>query len=65
MGENQPFHFKSTSGTGEQPFTCPVCNGQGSVQRPPWVAGDQEIWETTGTNAHTCPACHGKGIVWR
>lgn len=48
-----------------RPFTCPVCNGHGTVSRPPWVAGDQPSWVDTGTTPYSCPACQGKGLVWR
>jgi len=47
------------------PFCCPVCNGSGTVQRPPEVAGDQETWvNSSAYNEYTCKACNGEGIVW-
>jgi len=48
----------------KQPFTCPVCCGHGTVQKPPWVAGDQQTWSSGHTGWYTCPACTGEGIVW-
>ncbi len=42
---------------------CPVCDGQGTVSRPPWVAGDQPTWIDTQTAPYPCKACHGKGAV--
>ena len=42
---------------------CPVCSGQGTVSRPPWIAGDQETWVATGTALYPCHACNGKGWI--
>ena len=28
-------------------FTCPVCDGHGTVTRPPWIAGDQPTWTSS------------------
>jgi DnaJ-class molecular chaperone len=48
------------------PFTCPVCNGAGTVSRPPHVAGDQTSWGgSTAINQYPCRACNGSGILWR
>lgn len=46
------------------PHRCPVCNGQGKVQIPPWVAGDQRTYMTSGLNLYDCPGCAGRCIVW-
>ncbi len=47
------------------PYTCPVCNGAGTVSRPPTVAGDQATWmSSNAADAYECHACGGKGIVW-
>jgi hypothetical protein len=46
------------------PHRCPVCTGAGTVSRPPWVAGDQAEWASSGTATYPCRACDGKGIVW-
>ncbi len=46
------------------PFTCPTCHGQGTVSKPPYVAGDQSTWESTGTGLYPCPSCNGTGIIW-
>lgn len=32
------------------PSTCPKCGGQGTVQKPPWVAGDQTGWVSSTTS---------------
>lgn len=47
------------------PHTCPVCNGAGTVSRPPGIAGDQETW-TSGNafDTYPCRACTGTGIIW-
>lgn len=47
-----------------RPHTCPVCNGAGTVQRPPWVAGDQPSWAASSTRPYECKACLGTGIIW-
>ncbi len=47
------------------PFTCPTCGGHKTVQKPPWIAGDQQTW--LASNAHefySCPSCEGTGIIW-
>jgi DnaJ-class molecular chaperone len=48
----------------KQPFTCPVCNGHGTVSRPPHIAGDQLTWADSSTRTYECQACNGSGIVW-
>ena len=47
------------------PFTCPVCHGGQTVQKPPWVAGDQPTWVSAGTAQYPCLSCNGSGILWR
>ena len=46
------------------PHTCPVCNGYGTVSKPPWVAGDQATWVSTSVDPYPCPACGGAGVLW-
>jgi DnaJ-class molecular chaperone len=46
------------------PHKCPVCNGQGLVSRPPYIAGDQNEWFSSSAGPFTCHACGGSGIVW-
>ncbi len=47
------------------PFACPVCNGQKTVSKPPWVAGDQPTWSASNAwELYPCPSCNGAGIVW-
>ena len=45
------------------PHKCPVCDGSGSVSRPPWVAGDQQTWVTSGEMSFPCNACYGTGVL--
>lgn len=42
---------------------CPKCGGQKFVNKPPWVAGDQQTWSATSTNGHLCVVCNGQGVV--
>ena len=44
---------------------CPVCSGTGLVSRPPWVAGDQQVWAGTSFGPYPCKACDGIGMVLR
>lgn len=48
-----------------KPYCCPVCNGAGTVSRPPWIAGDIQAWESTSTAVYECKACQGTGVLWR
>lgn len=41
---------------------CPLCQGQGRVSKPPWIAGDQQTWVDTQTS-HVCHICNGVGII--
>lgn len=43
--------------------TCPKCDGQKIVGKPPWIAGDQRSWTTADTGTFTCPVCLGLGMV--
>lgn len=47
-----------------RPYKCPVCDGQGLVNKPPWLAGDQREWSSNTTGPYECKACKGSGIVW-
>jgi hypothetical protein len=42
---------------------CPKCNGQGFVSKPPWVAGDVDVWTSTACT-HTCDVCWGMKILY-
>ena len=48
-----------------RPFACPVCNGAGTVSRPPWVPGDQQTWVGNSTGGYHCNACNGSGLLWK
>lgn len=41
---------------------CPNCKGQKWVQKPPWIAGDQNTWSSTNAQ-YDCPTCNGKGYI--
>ena len=47
-----------------KPHKCPACDGTGLVSRPPWIAGDVNIYSTDGTGSYSCRACSGSGILW-
>ena len=42
--------------------TCPKCNGQGSVSKPPYVPGDVHQWSSTSIN-FICDVCNGAKII--
>lgn len=42
---------------------CPVCHGQGHLNKPPWIAGDQETWTSSTTETYECRVCRGRGII--
>lgn len=48
-----------------QPYKCPVCDGQGKLNKPPWVAGDQKEWQDINTGPYQCHACSGMGVLWK
>lgn len=48
----------------QKPYTCPVCNGHKTVQKPPWIPGDQTEWIMSSMETYPCPACDATGIVW-
>jgi len=45
-------------------YKCPVCNGQGTVSKPPHITGDQETWVDNSASPYTCHACSGTGVIW-
>ncbi len=46
------------------PHKCPVCNGQGLLTIPSWVAGDQESWVSSATGPYPCHKCAGDKVIW-
>lgn len=46
------------------PHKCPVCDGAGSISRPPWIPGDVPQWLASDTASHPCNACGGTGVLW-
>lgn len=47
-----------------KPHCCPVCNGSGKVEKPPYVPGDRNEWISSGTELYPCNSCKGTGIIW-
>ena len=43
---------------------CPKCNGQGTVSKPPYVAGDVNHWASS-SSAFQCDVCNGNKIIAR
>lgn len=41
---------------------CPKCDGQGTVSKPPHIAGDVFEWVSSEI-VHTCNVCNGKMII--
>ena len=41
---------------------CPKCDGQGSVSKPPNIAGDVLEWASSKTS-YTCNVCKGNMII--
>jgi len=41
---------------------CPKCNGQGSVSKPPHVAGDVHEWNSNQIS-FVCDVCNGAKII--
>ncbi len=51
------------SGNKETWQLCPKCSGQGHVNKPPYIAGDQHSWVAGNTGGYQCPVCAGRGMV--
>lgn len=61
---NDGEHYEEMAVSDEQPYQlCPLCNGQGKVSKPPWVAGDVHQWSGSSTCSYTCRVCNGRGII--
>lgn len=41
---------------------CPKCNGQGTVSKPPYVAGDVNQW-TSSSTSFQCDVCNGAKVL--
>lgn len=59
-----PAFSGSSLSTSHRPYVCPVCNGAGTVSRPPHIAGDQTSWSSSSCPLYICHACCGTGVVW-
>lgn len=43
---------------------CPKCNGQGMIEKPPYLAAEETEWISTGV-AFTCDVCNGAKVLAR
>jgi len=41
---------------------CPKCSGQGTVSKPPYLAGDINQWSDS-VGQHECNVCKGEMII--
>ena len=41
---------------------CPKCNGQGTVSKPPYIAGDVYEWSSSSCQFQ-CDVCNGQKII--
>ena len=41
---------------------CPKCHGQGTVSKPPYIAGDVFQWSSTSA-LHVCDVCNGAKVI--
>lgn len=48
-----------------RPYKCPVCDGQGHLNKPPCIAGVQDSWCDYHTRTYPCHHCEGTGVIWR
>ncbi len=46
-----------------QPYTCPICGGNGLVQNE-FYNQTGGCWSTATLSLETCRTCNGRGIVW-
>jgi len=42
---------------------CPKCDGQGTVSKPPYVAGDVHQWSSTSA-VFPCNVCNGEMVLF-
>lgn len=45
-------------------YKCPICGGQGTLSKPPWIAGDVSSW-TASESSYPCKVCNGSGVILR
>lgn len=56
------YSLKEGAGTVSEWQLCPKCNGQGSVSKPPWLAGDVDQWTSSETQ-YDCDVCNGAKVL--
>lgn len=54
--------FAASRSGGVQWQKCPKCDGQGTVSRPPYIAGDVNEWTSSETHFE-CNLCNGKMVI--
>ena len=42
---------------------CPLCGGQGTVSKPPYIDGDVYMWIDNVCDGYTCKVCGGRGYI--
>ena len=56
--------IKYVGETSNQPYVCPVCNGNGLVPNG-FYEQTSGYWSTTSITPVMCRSCNGTGIVWK
>ena len=46
-----------------KPELCPLCRGQGTVSKPPYIDGDVHEWTDGVCGGYTCKMCNGSGYI--
>lgn len=42
---------------------CPLCGGQGTVNKPPYIDGDVHEWCDNQSGGYPCKVCGGQGYI--
>lgn len=59
----ESYASQKESAASPQVQLCPKCNGQGTVEKPPYVTGDVHQWSGTQTS-YVCDVCHGAKVLY-
>ncbi len=63
FGEYETEELKNKSVSDYVPYQkCPKCDGQGTVSKPPYIAGDVQQWTGTALG-FVCDVCEGKKVI--
>ena len=63
LEDGVPVSTPSVSSSPPVMHLCPKCLGQGFVNTPPFVAGDQPTWLSNTSGGYTCRVCFGRGYL--